>query len=487
MLAIRFFLKRKIHHELKERGKRMKEFENIIIGFGKGGKTIAGALASKGESTAIIEKSPKMYGGTCINVACIPTKSLEHSARLSFAQGGDFAAKAERYHNAVEEKRRLTTMLRGKNYDKAISAGATVIDGDASFTGKNMIVVRKADGTGEELKAKRIFINTGSVPFMPPIEGLKESKHVYLSETMMENDVLPKELVIIGGGYIGLEFASYYTNFGSHVTIIQDGDAFIPREDSEVAGAVFASLTSRGITIIKNAQVESVHDEQDNAVVTVAAGNTADTVGVNHTMHVLKADAVLVATGRRPNTASLNLGAAGIEVTERGAVKVDEKLRTTAENIWALGDVAGGLQFTYISLDDSRIVKSQLFGDGSRTTQNRGTVPYSVFIDPPLSRAGLTEAEARAKGYEVKIAKLPASAIPKAQVLQRPAGMLKAVIDAKTNEIIGAHLFCADSHEIINVVKVAMDAHVPYTVLRDSIFTHPTMSEALNDLFSTVK
>ena len=477
----------------------MKEFENIIIGFGKGGKTIAGALASKGESTAIIEKSPKMYGGTCINVACIPTKSLEHSARLSFAQGGNFAAKAERYHNAIEEKRRLTTMLRGKNYDKAVSAGATVIDGDASFTGKNTIAVKKADGTSEEMKAKRIFINTGSVPFMPTIEGLKESKHVYLSETMMENDVLPKELVIIGGGYIGLEFASYYTNFGSHVTIIQDGDAFIPREDNEVADVVFASLTSRGITIIKNAQVKSVHDEQNKAIVTFAVAHTANntdatanaihakTIDANQTTHILKADAVLVATGRKPNITSLNLSAAGIEVTERGAVKVDEKLRTTTENIWALGDVAGGLQFTYISLDDSRIVKSQLFGDGSRTTQNRGTVPYSVFIDPPLSRAGLTEAEARAKGYEVKIAKLPAGAIPKAQVLQRPTGMLKAVIDAKTNQIIGAHLFCADSHEMINVVKVAMDAHVPYTVLRDSIFTHPTMSEALNDLFSAVK
>src|SRR5574344_1145944 len=289
----------------------MKEFENIIIGFGKGGKTIAGALAAKGEST-------EMYGGTCINVACIPTKSLEHSARLSFAQGGDFAAKAERYRNAVEEKRRLTTMLRGKNYDKAVAAGALVIDGEASFTGKNTIEVKSADGSVEAYKAKRIFINTGSVPFMPPIEGLTESKHVFMSETMMENEVLPKELVIIGGGYIGLEFASYYTNFGSHVTIIQDGDAFIPREDSEVADAVFANLTSRGITIIKNAQVKSVHDEDDNAVVTVAVGGS-----VNNSA----ADAVLVATGRRPNIASLNLAAGGIETTERGAVKVDEHLR----------------------------------------------------------------------------------------------------------------------------------------------------------------
>src|SRR5574344_785442 len=182
MLAIRFFLKRKIHHELKERGKRMKEFENIIIGFGKGGKTIAGALASKGESTAIIEKSNKMYGGTCINVACIPTKSLEHSARLSFTQGGDFAAKAERYRNAVEEKRRLTTMLRGKNYDKAVAAGALVIDGDASFTGKNTIEVKSADGSVEAYKAKRIFINTGSVPFIPPIEGLTKSQHSFRTE-----------------------------------------------------------------------------------------------------------------------------------------------------------------------------------------------------------------------------------------------------------------------------------------------------------------
>lgn len=457
----------------------MKQFENLIIGFGKGGKTIAGALAAKGESTAIIEKSSAMYGGTCINVACIPTKSLEHSARLSAAQGGNFTEKSARYSQAVAEKRRLTSMLRGKNYDKAVSAGVTVIDGDASFTGKNTVAVKKADGTTEEFEAKRIFINTGSVPFVPPIEGISESKHIYLSETMMENSLLPQELVIIGGGYIGLEFASYYTNFGSHVTIIQDGDAFIPREDKEVAQAVYDNLVSRGITIIKNAAVKSVRDKDTRAVVTVEAWG-AD-------VREIAADAVLVATGRRPNVSSLNLAAAGIELTERGAVKADEHLKTTNDNVWVMGDAAGGLQFTYISLDDSRIVKSQLLGDGSRTTANRGTVPYSVFIDPPLSRAGMTEDEARAKGYDVTVAKIPAAAIPKAQVLRKPAGLLKAVIDAKTGMILGAHLFCADSHEMINVVKVAIDAHVPYTVLRDSIFTHPTMSESLNDLFSAVK
>ena len=194
----------------------------------------------------------------------------------------------------------------------------------------------------------------------------------------------------------------------------------------------------------------------------------------------------MAATGRRPNVQGLNLAAAGVELTERGAVKTDEHLRTSAPNIWAMGDVAGGLQFTYISLDDSRIVRSQLLGNGARTTENRGSVPYSVFLDPPFSRVGMSEAEAVKAGYSVKIAKLPAMAIPKAKLLRQPEGLLKAVVDANTGLILGAHLFCADSHEMINTVKIAMDAKLPYTVLRDAIYTHPTMSEAFNDLFANL-
>ncbi|MDD2356209.1 MAG: FAD-dependent oxidoreductase, partial [Lachnospiraceae bacterium] len=201
----------------------------------------------------------------------------------------------------------------------------------------------------------------------------------------------------------------------------------------------------------------------------------------------LPADAILVATGRRPNVQGLNLEAAGVELTERGAVKTDEHLRTSAPNIWAMGDVVGGLQFTYISLDDFRIVRSQLLGDGSRTTKNRGAVPYSVFLDPPFSRVGMSEAEAVKAGFNIKTAKLPAMAIPKAKVLRQPTGLLKAIIDTDTGLILGAHLFCADSHEMINTVKLAMDAKLPYTVLRDAIYTHPTMSEAFNDLFAAVK
>ena len=200
----------------------------------------------------------------------------------------------------------------------------------------------------------------------------------------------------------------------------------------------------------------------------------------------LEAEAVLVATGRRPELEGLHPEAAGVELTPRGAVKVDAQLRTTAPHIFAMGDVAGGLQFTYISLDDSRIVRSALLGDGGRTTENRGAVPYSVFLDPPFSRVGLTEQEARDAGYQVKIARLQAAAIPKAQILRQPTGLLKAVVDADSGRVLGAHLFCAESHEMINLLKLAVDQKIPYTALRDAVYTHPTMSEALNDLFSAV-
>ncbi len=455
----------------------MKTVKNLIIGFGKGGKTLAGALASAGESVLLVEASEKMFGGTCINVACIPTKAMEFSSRLSKTQGGNFEDRAARYRQAVEEKAKLTAALRQKNYDKAVSAGVEVLVGTASFTDSTHVSVRLSNGDTEEVQAQQIFINTGARPFIPPIDGLKESRFAYTSEQLLALESLPRHLVIIGGGYIGLEFASFFRNFGSEVTILQDGDVFLPREDAEVAVKVLESLESRGIAVLRNTKTKSVQDRPDGAVLTL---ETAEG------QKQLSADAVLVATGRRPNVQGLNLAAAGVELTERGAVQTDEHRCTSAPNIMAMGDVAGGLQFTYISLDDSRIVCSQLLGDGARTTENRGSVPYSVFLDPPFSRVGMSEAEAVKAGYSVKIAKLPAMAIPKAKVLRQPEGLLKAVVDANTGLILGAHLFCADSHEMINTVKIAMDAKLPYTVLRDAIYTHPTMSEAFNDLFANL-
>lgn len=455
----------------------MRQVDAAVIGFGKGGKTLAGALAAAGKTVALVEKSPKMYGGTCINVACIPTKSLVHSAALSAAQGGTFSERAARYATAVDEKDRVTGLLRGKNYRKlADLPNVEVVDGTVSFADATHLTVAKPDGTRETIEAAQAFINTGARPFVPPIPGV-DGPRVHVSETLLDVRTLPERLVIIGGGYIGMEFASMYANFGSQVTVVQNEDAFLPREDAEIAAAVLDSVEGRGIRVIRGAGVRRIDDEADQAVVTVEISGAEER---------LPADAVLVATGRRPNVDGLNLEAAGVELTERGAVRTDEHLRTTAPNIWALGDVAGGLQFTYISLDDSRIVKADVLGDGARTTANRGTVPYSVFLDPPFSRAGMTEQEARAAGFDVKVAKLPAAAIPKAQLLQKPTGLLKAVVDAGTGRILGAHLFCKESYEMINTVKLAMDAGLPYQVLRDAVYTHPTMSEAFNDLFAQV-
>ena len=430
------------------------KYDAVIIGFGKGGKTMAGALGAAGKKVALIERSSKMYGGTCINVGCIPTKSLVYRAGLAAAKGGSFEEKAAAYKAAMEQKEDLTARLRGKNYQKLDSSpNITVIDGTASFQSPHVVEVEK-DGRTFQVEGEQIFINTGSSAFIPPIEGLKGNPYVYTSEGLLNLTRLPARLVIIGGGYIGVEFSSIYASFGSKVTILQDGDVFLPREDEEIAGAVRESLESRGIHVMTGVRVKALEQAEGRALVVVDTGKE---------VQKLEAEAVLVATGRRPNTAGLNLEAAGVQVGPRGGIVTDDSLTTTAPHIYAMGDVRGGLQFTYISLDDFRIVKSKV---------------------PPFSRVGLREKEAVEKGYKVKIARLAAAAIPKAQVLEQPAGLLKAVIDEETGLILGAHLFCQESYEMINLIKLAMDAKVPYQVLRDTIYTHPTMSEAFNDLFA---
>ena len=288
----------------------MKKFENIIIGFGKGGKTLAGALAKAGQTVAMVERSDKMYGGTCINVACIPTKYLENQAARSEALGGSFEERRERYRKAIEGKRDLTSGLRQKNYQKLDSLDRVeVLTGLGSFVDSHHVQVTMADGSTELLEGDRIYINTGSRPFIPPIPGLADCRLAYTSESMMELEELPERLVVIGGGYIGLEFASIFANFGSRVTMIQDGPRFLPRDDEEVAAAVRASLEERGISIITGARITQVK-EQDGAAAVVyeADGKTAEA----------PAQAILVATGRRPNLEGLNLEAAGVELTARG-------------------------------------------------------------------------------------------------------------------------------------------------------------------------
>ena len=445
------------------------KFDTIVIGFGKAGKTLAAKLAKQGEKVALIEKDARMYGGTCINVGCIPSKRLVMEAELAPAH--DFEAQSEYYHVAVQEKKKLTAALRMANYNKLIDAGVQVINGTASFLDGKTIEVKGAHDTVQILSASKFIINTGGRPMIPAVPGVENNRFVFTSETMMENETLPRRLTIIGGGYIGLEFASMYARFGSKVTILQHSSVFLPKEDRDIAEAVENVLKSYGVSVITGADLKEI---REGTAVYIKNGEE-DT---------LDGDAILLATGRRPNTEGLHAQRAGVELTKRGAVVTDKHLRTTTENIWAAGDVCGNLQFTYISLDDSRIILSDMQGDGRRTTENRGAFAYSVFMEPSFSRVGLSEKEAADKGLNYRVVRMNTDMIPKAKVLRKTTGMLKAVIDKDSGKILGAALFCPESYETINMVKLAMDHDLDYTVLRDFIYTHPTMSEGLNDLFA---
>lgn len=433
---------------------------------------------SKEKKVALIERSDKMYGGTCINIGGIPTKTLVHKSKLSLYKNlNSFEEKANEYRIGAEEKQNLIKMLREKNYKMLDSIdNIHIYNGTASFVSSTEVEIDSKDGK-LILEGENIFINTGASTIIPNIPGINDSKKIYTSTTIMDLKELPKHLIIVGGGYIGLEFSSIYANFGSKVTVIEAGDRLAAREDKDISNNIKEILENKGISFVLNSKVKSFKEEGNEITVTYL-----DTLTNLETE--VKGDVVLIATGRKPNTEGLNLEAAGVKTTDRGAVVVDNRLRTNIPNIWAIGDVNGGLQFTYISLDDFRIIKDNLFGEGKRTTDDRGAIPYSVFIEPSLARVGLSETEAIEKGFEIKVAKLSVAAIPRARVINEIEGVMKAVVDAKTNKILGCTLLCTEASEIINIVSTAINTGQDYTFLRDNIFTHPTMSEALNDLFS---
>lgn len=450
----------------------MKQYDAIIIGFGKGGKTLAAELAKRNEKVAVIERSDEMYGGTCINIGCIPTKTLVHQAKLAPVKAS-WEEKKAYYAQAIAEKEEVTSFLRQKNYHNlADNPHITVYTGIGSFVSTDVVEVVMHDEI-LQLQAPRIYINTGAETIIPPIDGVKDNPLVYTSTSIMELKDLPEKLIIVGGGYIGLEFASMFASFGSQVVVLEGNSELISREDRDIASAVKETLEKKGIVFCLNAKVQSIRE-----------GKVVYRDAVSSELHSLEADAVLLATGRKPNTAGLNLQVAGVKVNERGAIIVDGHLRTTNPNIRAIGDVKGGLQFTYISLDDYRIIREDLFGNGGRNLNDREPVSYSVFIDPPLSRIGLSEEEAVRKGLNIKVNKLPVAAIPRARTLGNTVGLFKVVVDVDTDQIVGCTLFGPESDEVINSVAMAMKTDQPYTFLRDFVFTHPSMSEALNDLMN---
>ncbi|WP_249872176.1 FAD-containing oxidoreductase [Oceanobacillus saliphilus] len=440
----------------------MTSYDAIIIGFGKAGKTLAGDLANRDWKVALIEKDPSMYGGTCINIACIPTKVLVHDGLNGIPYG-----------DAIERKDKVVEKLRTKNYNSlADHEHVTIYESEATFK-SDIEVEIEVNGKKVLLTAEHIFINTGATSNIPPMEGDLNSSKVYTSTTLIERKELPEQLAIVGGGYIGLEYASMYHRFGSKVTVITPDEELMPNEDREIAAEVQKELDKKGIRFYFNSRAEKITDEANEKVtLTLSNGET------------VRADAVLLATGRKPNVENLGLENTGIELTEEGAIKVNEHLETTVNHVWALGDVKGGMQFTYISLDDYRIVMDYLFGDKNRSLATRENVPYSMFIDPPLSRVGLTAKEADEEGYEIMEGKLPVASHPRAHVIDDLRGLFKVVIDKKTEKILGASLFGPESPELINLVKLAMDLDAPYTMLRDQIYNHPVMSESFNSLFA---
>ena len=458
----------------------MKKYDAIIIGFGKAGKTLAGFLAGKGQKVALIEKSDKMYGGTCINVGCIPSKSLVNSVeRLENKDLSTFTERKDYYEKSVDKKEALITALRGKNYEMLASKeNIDIYNGKGSFVSNKIVNIEK-NGENIQIEGEKIFINTGSETIIPNIKGLKESKNILTSKSLMELKELPRKLVIIGAGYIGLEFASTYAGFGSEVVIIDASDDILKREEKEAADRVKKILEAKGVTFYLNSKVEEISDNENDSSIAISNGN-GEIIQFN-------GDKILVAIGRKANTQGLELEKAGVQVDERGNIIVNEKLETTAPNIWALGDVKGGLQFTYISLDDFRIIRDNVYGNGNRSLNDRNVVPYTTFLSTPLSRVGLSEKEALEKGFDVKVGKIEAMAIPKGKIEGKSEGFLKVVVDAKTDKILGATLLCNTSHEMINIIALAMKGNLPYQIIRDMIFTHPTMSESLNDLFGAVK
>ncbi len=437
----------------------MLTYDLIVIGFGKAGKTLAAKMASQGKKVALIERSKAMYGGTCINIACIPTKTLLVAAEKGLA-----------FDQVMAEKNAVTSRLNGKNYAAISGAGVDIIDAEAHFLSNKVIEITAGDEK-EELTAETIVINTGAVSNVLPIPGLTETEHVYDSTGIQNLKELPKRLGVLGGGNIGLEFAGLYNKLGSQVTVLDAAPVFLPRVEPSIAALAKQYMEEDGIQLLQNVRTTQVKNDGDEVVVVTESGE-------------FRFDALLYATGRKPNVEPLQLENTDIELTERGAIKVDKHLETSVPGVFAAGDVNGGLQFTYISLDDFRILYSYLAGDGSYTLEDRKNVPTSMFITPPLAQIGLTEKEAQEQGLPIAVKEIPVAAMPRGHVNADLRGAFKAVVNTETKEIVGATIFSAGAQEIINILTVAMDNKIPYTYFSKQIFTHPTLAENLNDLFA---
>lgn len=457
----------------------IEHYDAIIIGAGQAGVPLSTALAHSGWRTALIERAHP--GGTCVNRGCTPTKTMVASARVAYLarRAADYGVHTGpvtvNLAEVRQRKQAIVNDFRNGAQRRIESAGADLIFGEASFTGPKAIEVRLPGGHTRHLTAGKIFINTGGRPEVPPVEGLNRVPFLD-STSIMELDTLPEHLIMLGGGYIGLEFGQMFHRFGSRVTVVQRGKQLLAREDPDVAEEITNILRQDGLEIILEADTLKVEwPARRSLELTIRTPAGEQTVSGSH---------LLVSAGRLPNTEALHLAATGIE-TQRGFIPVNEWLETNVPGIYALGDVKGGPAFTHISYDDFRIIKANLLEGGNASINGR-PVPYTLFTDPQLGRIGLNETEAKAQGLNFRVAKIPMNYVARALELDEARGFMKAIVDADTQQILGFTAIGLEGGEIMAMVQLAMLGKLPYPVLRDAIFAHPTLAEGLNTLFTTL-
>jgi len=456
------------------------QFDTVIIGTGQSGKPLAIALGRAGWKVAVIER--EHVGGTCINVGCTPTKTMVASGRVAYLarRARDYGVNAGRVtvdiRRVVKRKRRVVESFR--NYGQTRlekTANVELIFGEARLKDAKHVVVELRSGGRRELAGKRIVVNTGGRPAVPPIRGLDRVPFLD-STSIMELTEVPRHLIVLGGGYIGLEFCQMFRRFGARVTVVNRDPRLVLREDPDVSAEVERILKEDGIEILNSTHVTLLEKVKTGVRAVLETGEGARKISGSH---------LLLALGRVPNTDRLNLAAAGVQTDELGYIEVNARLETNVSGIYAIGDVKGGPAFTHISYDDFRILRENWLNSGNATIEGR-PVPNCMYIDPQLATVGLNETEAQKRGIDFRVAKLPMTGVARAQEMSETRGFMKAVVDAKTQQILGCTVLGVEGGEIMSMLQIAMMGKLPYPAIKEAIFAHPTLAESLNNLFMTL-
>lgn len=455
----------------------IQHYDALVLGSGEAGKYLAWTLAKAGHRVAVVER--QLIGGSCPNIACLPSKNIIYSGHVAalLRRGAEFGvasgAMSIDMHAVRQRKRQMVDDLIEIHRRNFADSGAELVMGEGQFVAPKTIEVRLPTGGARRLTGDRIYLNVGTRAAIPAVPGLAEAQPLTHVEAL-ELDRVPEHLIVLGGGYIGLEFAQPMRRFGSRVTVVELGSQLAAREDGDVGQALLQRFVRDGIDVLLDARLIDV-EGQSGRLVRLRI-QTPDGI------QIIEGSDILVSAGRTPDTQGIGLDTVGIDVNERGYIKVNERLETTAKDVWALGDCAGGPQFTHVSFDDFRIVRDNLNG-GHRTTRNR-LVPYCMFTDPELGRVGLNEREAQRDGIAYRVAKIPMAAVLRTRTMSETEGFLKALIAAQSDQILGFTALGAGAGELIAVIQTAMLAGIPYTTLRDTVLTHPTIAEGLTVLFA---